>query len=132
MPAIQIRNSCLIGSVITARLLIITLLSLTSVTAWAYLGEDQARILNAGYRKYIRLGAIHMLTGYDHLLFLFGVMFFLTRFGEIIKFITASIVGHSVTLVLATLFGIIATYYMHWMLAVYRLTVQSSQLKREK
>ena len=56
--------------------------------------EDQARILNAGYLEYIRLGATHMLTGYDHLLFLFGVMFFLTRFSEIIKFITAFTIGY--------------------------------------
>jgi len=53
-----------------------------------------------------------MLSGYDHLLFLFGVMFFLTRFGEIIKFITAFTVGHSITLVFATLFGITANYYL--------------------
>ncbi|WP_339616317.1 HupE/UreJ family protein [uncultured Gilvimarinus sp.] len=74
--------------------------------------EDQARILNAGYLEYIRLGATHMLTGYDHLLFLFGVMFFLTRFREIIKFITAFTIGHSITLVFATLFGISANYYL--------------------
>ncbi|EDY86733.1 conserved hypothetical protein [gamma proteobacterium HTCC5015] len=74
--------------------------------------EDQARILNAGYFEYIRLGATHMLSGYDHLLFLFGVMFFLTRFGEIIKFITAFTIGHSITLVFATLFSITANYYL--------------------
>ena len=35
---------------------------------------------------YIYLGAKHMVTGYDHLLFLFGVVFFLTRFNDIVKF----------------------------------------------
>lgn len=74
--------------------------------------EDQARILNAGYFEYLRLGATHMLSGYDHLLFLFGVMFFLTRFCDILKFITAFTVGHSITLVFATLWGINANYYL--------------------
>ena len=74
--------------------------------------EDQARILNAGMFEYMELGAIHMLTGYDHLLFLLGVMFFLTKFSDIVKFITAFTVGHSITLVFATLLGIKANYYL--------------------
>ena len=73
---------------------------------------DQARALSAGYMEYIELGAVHMITGYDHLLFLFGVVFFLTRFNDIIRFITAFTVGHSITLVFATLYGIRANYYL--------------------
>lgn len=38
--------------------------------------EDRQRMLDGGYLQYIGLGASHMLTGYDHLLFLFGVVFF--------------------------------------------------------
>lgn len=96
------------------KFLFVAIASLASVTASAHgmSADDQARILNAGYLEYIRLGATHMLSGYDHLLFLFGVMFFLTRFSEIIKFITAFTVGHSITLVFATLFGITANYYL--------------------
>lgn len=74
--------------------------------------EDQARILNAGPLEYMRLGATHMLSGYDHLLFLFGVMFFLTRFKDILILITAFTIGHSITLVFATLAGIQANYYL--------------------
>jgi hypothetical protein len=73
---------------------------------------DQARMLSAGYLEYALLGASHMLTGYDHLLFLFGVIFFLTRFGDIVRFITAFTVGHSLTLVFATIYGIQANYYL--------------------
>lgn len=73
---------------------------------------DQAKILNAGYSGYIALGASHMLTGYDHLLFLFGVIFFLTRFSDIVKFITAFTIGHSITLVFATLYSIKADFYL--------------------
>lgn len=74
--------------------------------------EDQALILNAGPLEYMRLGATHMLSGYDHLLFLFGVMFFLTRIKDILILITAFTIGHSITLVLATLAGIQANYYL--------------------
>jgi hypothetical protein len=53
-----------------------------------------------------------MLTGYDHLLFLFGVMFFLTKFRNIVTFVTAFTIGHSVTLLGATLLGIRANHYL--------------------
>jgi hydrogenase/urease accessory protein HupE len=73
---------------------------------------DKAKILNAGYWEYIELGTTHMLTGYDHLLFLFGVMFFLTKFKDILKFITAFTIGHSITLIFATLYTIQANYFL--------------------
>ena len=41
---------------------------------------DKQAMLSGGYFQYAVLGAKHMLTGYDHLLFLFGVIFFLSRF----------------------------------------------------
>lgn len=73
---------------------------------------DKQRILDAGYWEYLSLGASHMLTGYDHLLFLFGVIFFLTGFKDIAKFVTAFTLGHSITLIFATVFGIKADYYL--------------------
>jgi len=73
---------------------------------------DKAKILDAGYWEYIELGTTHMLTGYDHLLFLFGVMFFLTKFKDIIKFITAFTIGHSITLIFATLYTVQANYFL--------------------
>ena len=36
--------------------------------------------VEGGYLQYLGLGAEHMITGYDHLLFLFGVVFFLSKF----------------------------------------------------
>ena len=39
--------------------------------------SDKQRMLEGGYLQYVGLGATRMLTGYDHLLFLFGVIFFL-------------------------------------------------------
>ncbi len=73
---------------------------------------DKQGILEGGNLEYLKLGTTHMLTGYDHLLFLFGVIFFLSRFGDIIKFITCFTLGHCVTLVFATLLHIQANYYL--------------------
>jgi len=96
------------------RLLAIGLLCLIGENAFSHgmSVEDQSRILNAGSFEYMRLGATHMLSGYDHLLFLFGVIFFITNFRDLLKFITAFTIGHSITLVLATLFSITANYYL--------------------
>ena len=69
-------------------------------------------MIDGGYSAYIGLGAEHMLTGYDHLLFLFGVIFFLYRFKDIFKFISAFTIGHSITLVFATFLGIKADAYL--------------------
>ncbi len=74
--------------------------------------SQQQAILEGGNLRYMWLGAVHMLTGYDHLLFLFGVLFYLTGFKDIIKFITIFTVGHSITLMLATYLQITANYYL--------------------
>lgn len=70
------------------------------------------RMLEGGYVQYAVLGAEHMLTGYDHLLFLLGVVFFLTNVRDVLKFVTAFTVGHSITLIVATFMGITANYYL--------------------
>jgi hypothetical protein len=94
-------------------LLLATFLGLT-VNAFAHgMSEaDQAAALAAGNFEYIILGARHMLTGYDHLLFLFGVMFFLTKLDDIVRFITAFTIGHCITLIFATLLHIRANYFL--------------------
>ena len=74
--------------------------------------EDRQRMLDGGYLQYVGLGASHMLTGYDHLLFLFGVVFFLTTFKDVAKFVTVFTVGHCITLVFATYFKITWNYYL--------------------
>jgi len=73
---------------------------------------DKQSMIDGGYLQYIKLGADHMLTGYDHLLFLFGVIFFLTKFKDIAKFVTAFTVGHSITLIFATFLEISANYFL--------------------
>ena len=56
------------------------------------------------FAPFVYLGAKHMVTGYDHLLFLFGVIFFLYRMKDIGIYVTMFAVGHSLTL----LFGVLA------------------------
>ena len=73
---------------------------------------DQERMLNGGHTQYVLLGATHMLTGYDHLLFLFGVVFFLTGFRDIAKFVTAFTIGHCITLIAATYLKITWNFYL--------------------
>ncbi len=88
------------------------MLSSVSVLAHGMSEADKQRAIEAGLPDYVLLGAGHMLTGYDHLLFLFGVVFFLSRFSDIVKFITAFTVGHSITLVFATLYFVQANYFL--------------------
>jgi hypothetical protein len=58
------------------------------------------------------LGAKHMVTGYDHLLFLVGVIFFLFRMKDIVLYVSLFTIGHSVTLLLGVLGGIRADPYL--------------------
>ena len=91
---------------------LIALLGTSTVYSHGISAADKQSMLDGGYMQYIWLGASHMLTGYDHLLFLFGVMFFLTRFKDIVKFITAFTIGHCITLIFATFMGITANYFL--------------------
>src|SRR4029450_6666444 len=58
------------------------------------------------------LGAKHMITGYDHLLFLVGVIFFLFRPRDVVLYVTLFTLGHSVTLLAGVLLGVHANAYL--------------------
>lgn len=73
---------------------------------------DQEILNNGGLLSYIYVGAKHMVTGYDHLLFLAGVIFYLQSFKDIVKFITVFTIGHSITLIGATYLGIRADEHL--------------------
>lgn len=73
---------------------------------------DQEILNNGGLLSYIYVGAKHMVTGYDHLLFLAGVIFYLSGFKDIVKFITVFTIGHSITLLGATYLGIKANEHL--------------------
>lgn len=73
---------------------------------------DQELLRTGGLWAYIQVGATHMLTGYDHLLFLAGVVFYLNNFKDILKFITVFTIGHCITLIGATYNGITANEHL--------------------
>ncbi|MBN8739155.1 MAG: hypothetical protein BGP24_09710 [Lysobacterales bacterium 69-70] len=83
---------------------------LATGTAFAHgvAGDDKAFIEGSRGMQlapFIYLGAKHMVTGYDHLLFLFGVIFFLYRLRDVGLYVTLFAVGHSVTLLYGVLSG---------------------------
>ncbi|MCL1476280.1 HupE/UreJ family protein [Marinobacter sp. M3C] len=55
---------------------------------------------------FIYLGAKHMVTGYDHLLFLLGVIFFLYRMQHIAIYVSLFALGHSTTMLLGVYFNV--------------------------
>ena len=88
----------------------VALLSLVATSAFAHgVAEgDKLFIEQASGMQlipFIYLGAKHMVTGYDHLLFLFGVIFFLYRMREVAAYVTLFAIGHSITLLYGVLSG---------------------------
>ncbi len=61
---------------------------------------------------FMYLGAKHMVTGYDHLLFILGVIFFLYRMRDVIIYVTLFSVGHSITLLAGVLLKIEVNPYL--------------------
>ena len=90
----------------------ISLLSTSLVFAHGMSEAEKQSIIDGGNLSYLWLGATHMLSGYDHLLFVFGIIFFLTTFRDIVKYITAFTLGHSVTLILATFNHVQINYFL--------------------
>jgi len=62
---------------------------------------------SGGRWSLVRLGVAHILSGYDHLLFVFGLLLLVSENWLLFKTVTAFTVGHSVSLALAT-FGVVA------------------------
>jgi hypothetical protein len=61
---------------------------------------------------FLYLGAKHMVTGYDHLAFLVGVIFFLYKLKDIVLYVSLFTLGHSITLLAGVLGGIHANPYL--------------------
>jgi hypothetical protein len=74
----------------------------------AFVVANQGRAIAA----FLYLGAKHMVTGYDHLLFLVGVIFFLYRLKDVLLYVSLFTVGHSLTLLGGVLGGIHANAYI--------------------
>ncbi len=76
--------------------------------------DEQFMLRNAGLAigPYAYLGAKHMVTGFDHLLFLAGVIFFLYRLKDVALYVTLFTIGHSLTLLIGVLGGVHANPFL--------------------
>jgi len=92
--------------------ILIAILCPLSLWAHGVSASDQEILNNGGLLAYIFVGAKHMITGYDHLLFLVGVIFFLNNFKDIVKFVSIFTIGHCITLISASYLGITANEHL--------------------
>ena len=98
------KNADLISSTakrVAMALILASAFAASQAAAHAIGGQDAAFVAaNRGPAPgpFFYLGAKHMVTGYDHLLFLFGVIFFLTRLRDVVLYVTLFSLGHSLTL----------------------------------
>jgi hypothetical protein len=95
----------------------ITLLVASAAILLALAAEGLAHAVAEGDKGYIQeitgvhlipfgyLGAKHMVTGYDHLLFLAGVIFFLYRLKDIALYVSLFAIGHFTTMLAGVYFG---------------------------
>src|SRR5262245_44837248 len=86
-----------------------------AVAAHPLTGRNAAFVQNVdgtAVAPFMYLGAKHMVTGYDHLLFLVGVIFFLYRLKDVVLYVSLFTIGHSLTLLVGVLGGIHANPYV--------------------
>ncbi|MCK4951369.1 MAG: HupE/UreJ family protein [Gammaproteobacteria bacterium] len=93
-------------------IVILTMLVASQALGHGMSEAEKQTIIEGGNLRYIWIGATHMLSGYDHLAFIFGIIFFLTRFKDIVKYITAFTLGHSITLIYATFTALQVNYFL--------------------
>ncbi|MFH2060319.1 MAG: HupE/UreJ family protein [Pseudomonadota bacterium] len=105
------------------RVIIFALIAVTAILG-GFVTEVIAHGVTTGDKGYIQevsgvlpipfiyLGAKHMMTGYDHLLFLFGVIFFLYRLKDIGIYVTLFAAGHVITLLSGVLMQINISAYI--------------------
>jgi hypothetical protein len=101
----------------SARIFVACVICLVSGNVLAHgVGQaDQQFLTNSAGTQigsFIYLGAKHMVTGYDHLLFLVGVIFFLYRLKDVALYVTLFAIGHSTTLLLGVLGGVHVNAYI--------------------
>jgi hypothetical protein len=106
------------NKIITASFyLLLSAFALVSIEAFAHGVDDNTRAFleqNQGvqFMPFLYIGAKHMITGYDHLLFLIGVIFFLYRSRDVLLYVTLFTIGHSTTLLFGALSDIQLNAYL--------------------
>ena len=97
--------------------LVITMLAIFSFETFAHGVDDSTRLFlenNTGVQviPFLYIGAKHMVTGYDHLLFLVGVLFFLYKGRDVLLYVSMFTIGHSLTLMTGGLANIQVNAYL--------------------
>jgi hypothetical protein len=93
----------------------VALAGTTGLSAHGVAGKDAVflqSIQGSAIAPLMYLGAKHMVTGYDHLAFLVGVIFFLYRMKDVVQYVSLFTIGHSVTLLVGVLGGVRANPYL--------------------
>jgi hypothetical protein len=95
-------------------LLVLAVAPMTSLAHGVAEGDAEFVQTNDGpaVGPFAYLGAKHMVTGYDHLLFLVGVIFFLYQLKDVVLYVSLFTIGHSITLLGGVLGGIEANAYV--------------------
>lgn len=96
-------------------LLFIALFFCCNVYAHGVDGDTKAFLIDnkgAAFMPFLYIGAKHMITGYDHLLFLVGVIFFLYKPKEVLLYVSFFTIGHSITLLLGVLLNLQVNAYL--------------------
>jgi len=99
----------------TAVVALALMLASSALLAHGVTSRDAAfvrHVTGAAVAPFMYLGAKHMVTGYDHLLFLVGVVFFLHRLRDVIAYVSLFTIGHSVTLLGGVLGGLHVNAYL--------------------
>ncbi len=99
------------------RLLVLLLIITLPLTAFAHTVDEDTKqfLLNTSGVQlvpFLYIGADHMVTGYDHLLFLVGVIFFLHKTKDILLYVSLFTIGHSLTLLTGVLNNIEVNAYL--------------------
>ena len=109
----MLTKRCLIAGVLAAFLL----LALWPAPAMAHnVSKRDASFVQSNHGTaigpFLYLGAKHMVTGYDHILFLVGVIFFLYRLKDVVQYVSLFTLGHSTTLLLGVFGHVHANPYL--------------------
>jgi hypothetical protein len=106
------------GKIVWTAIALVVMLTaiLPSIASAHNVSKGDAQFVEANQARaigpFLYLGAKHMVTGYDHLLFLVGVIFFLYRLKDVIQYVSLFTLGHSVTLLAGVLGGLHANSYI--------------------
>jgi hypothetical protein len=113
--AAVIEALCAAARLITSLLLLVLLMGPSQAFAHDIAASDRAAvqaIAEPAPFVFLYLGAKHMVTGLDHVLFLTGVVFFLFRVRDVVLYVSMFTIGHSVTLLSGVLLNTGANPYM--------------------